>query len=73
MAVAKIKYYRVVKPGREDLNRAFDSKKKALAHVVNYGRLGFSPRAGRYIGKSVGGPAYVERVRWDGTVERVDD
>jgi len=25
MAVAKIKYYRVVKPGREDLNRAFIS------------------------------------------------
>lgn len=73
MPKAKISFYYVCKPGREHLNRRFGSKKDAQKHAMNYARLGFSPRAGRYIGKSIGGPVYIELVRCDGTVERVCD
>jgi hypothetical protein len=73
MSKAKISFYRVCKPGQEDLNRTFGSKKDAKTHAINYARLGFSPRAGRYIGKSVGGAVYIELVRCDGTVEKVDN
>lgn len=65
MAKAKIACYRVVKAGREDLNRAFDVRHAAETHARNFNNKQVS-RSGWS-----GVWAKVERVRVDGTVELI--
>jgi hypothetical protein len=65
MAKAKIAYYRVVKTGRVDLTRAFNSRIDAEIHARNFNKI----QGSGYNWSKMW--ATVERVRVDGTNEPI--